>query len=89
MSEFTHWNYRMVRTLLDRCEGEDEGFEYAIHEAHYNSDEEVIATTEDPVDVSSYSVDGIRHAMELMALALEKPVIEFDEATRKFREVAP
>jgi len=80
--EFTHWNYRVVRTK------DDEGIVFGIHEAHYNSDEEVIAATEDPVDVSSDSLEGLRHVMQVMALALGKPVLELDEKSRKFREVA-
>ena len=76
MSDFTHWNYRVVRTP-DETWGAGE-FEYGIHEAHYNSDEEVIAVTETPVAVSSNSLEDLRRVFELMALALEKPVIAFD-----------
>lgn len=67
------WNYRIVREKL-----EDGRYYFAIHEAYYTEGNPVPdSLTAKPVVVEGDTFDDIRWALENMAKALTKPVLEF------------
>ena len=67
------WNYRVVKRTYC-CE---ETW-YQIHEAYYNSNGEITAITEKPVDPAGLTMDELKESLEWMQKALEKPVLDYD-----------
>ena len=66
----TYWNYRVVR--------QDRGDEtaYAIREVHYDEEHQVASWTAHDMQPWGTSLDELRTDLQLMLLALEKPVLD-------------
>jgi hypothetical protein len=63
------WNYRVIET---KSEGETS---WAIHEVYYYPDGSFMGCTENPVSVDWVEGDDPRAILDMMRLALEKPVL--------------
>lgn len=72
-SEITHWNYRVVQHN-DMPEWTSD---MAIHEAYYEDDGE-ISVTEGAVGVWGSTIGELRDVLRAMLLALDKPVLDYD-----------
>ena len=82
------WNYRVCK------ETKEDAISYGIHEAYYNTNDEIWAVTEDAISVYSSIVledqseeeclTEMKLIIDQMREALEKPVIDLD--TIKFAE---
>lgn len=79
----SHWNYR----LLARRKGLE--IEFGFYEVHYENDIP-IACTENTVYPSAYDeniedpIDSIKWQLNAMKLALEKPVINYDNFPNEY-----
>ena len=65
-----HWNYRVVKTVVNGEVG------YAIHEAYYDDGSEPTSITEKPATIYAESLEGLRQELELMTKALDITIIE-------------
>lgn len=82
------WNHRVMRHPPDPALGEREAW-YAIHEVFYASDEvddRVVDSsqtryTADPIAPWGEDVDELRRVLEQMLAALDKPVLEYGDAS--------
>jgi len=66
----SHWNHRVFREVL--FNGKDW---YTVREVFYNKDGSIYAHTEEPVDISGESVEGIREYVEWILDCLDKSVL--------------
>lgn len=79
----SHWNYR----VLARKVGNE--VEFGFHEVHYENDIP-IACTENHVYPSAYDeniedpIDSIKWQLNAMKLALDKPVIDYDNFPNEY-----
>ena len=72
------WNYRVVRRAWG--DGSTSETFLAIHEAHYEEDEErPVGITREPTIVTSDTAEELAGVLEMMRTALEKPVFEYDD----------
>ena len=70
----SHWNHRILQETLPTGE-----LWFSIRETFYNDDGSIYAYTEQPIDVSGYSVDEIRETLQWMLTCLDKPVLVENE----------
>jgi hypothetical protein len=68
------WRHRIVHRTYTHKNGEIEHI-YGIHECYTDP----YGWTENPVDVSSDTVEGLRWVLEHMLKALDEPIIEGGE----------
>lgn len=68
------WNYRIVHKTYTETDGTLAHI-YGIHECYTDP----FGYTENPVDVSAESIEGLRWVLEHMLKALNEPVIEGGE----------
>ena len=67
-----HWNYRVVRKVVDGVET------FGIHEAFYESRKDTHPSiTVDPVEPYGDSLEELKDSLKRMKKALKKPTIEF------------
>ena len=81
----SHWNYRVIATQIQNSvELGRHDVRFAIHEVHYDDNELPVGFTENPIDpiafISELSdpIKSIRWQLDAMKLALEKPVLDYD-----------
>lgn len=73
-----NWNYRVVHRVYRQ--GTDlEEHSYSIHEAYYDENGKVTTITVEPVPCWADSMDGLNWTYEKFKIALEKPVLEWDQ----------
>ena len=66
----SHWNHRVVKEKLE------DGTEwFSVREVFYNDDGSIYAYTEDPIDISGESVDGMRQSVTRILDCLNKDVL--------------
>jgi len=58
----------------------DSDYYYAFHECFYHKPTDTVphSCTENPVNVSAETMEGLKWVLERMTAALAKPVLEFD-----------
>ena len=69
MSEFGHWNHRVVNRST-----EDETW-YTIEEVYYDDDDTIRGHT-DGLRVGGESIEELRETLERMLRCLEQPIIK-------------
>lgn len=80
----SHWNYRVcAKTHATNVPGMDPEVEYSIHEVYYDEAGNISGWTADPVTVGASSLKDLRDVLNLIAGALNKPVIDLDEMEQK------
>lgn len=67
------WNYRVVKKTQN---GETT---YGIHECYYDENGNPSSITVEPMDPHGESIEELRDDLELMSLALTRPVLNFDD----------
>ncbi len=78
------WNHRVIR----RTHPQWKRPYFAVHEVFYDEDDVPYLVTQEPVDVGGESLDEVRQSLEMMAAALEKPVIDMSYFDELYREQA-
>ena len=66
----SYWNQRVVLKKLE--DGTDW---YSIREVYYNDDGTIYAWTEDAMEISSESLDGLKRYVQQVLACLDKPVL--------------
>lgn len=80
----TTWNYRVVKKPLNiPSEFQLEKFEYAIHEAYYDENDNINSITENPVYSSGTSLEELKTDCEAYMQALTLPVLNYDDIPSK------
>ena len=72
-----NWDYRIIRHEADKTKGTEVWL--AIHEVHYENGN--YSWTENPIDISGCSPDGIRWILTEAQKAFNKPVLVIDGDT--------
>ena len=72
----SHWNYRVVRRERSGVAW------FAIHEVYYGDDGQPALCSQEPTAPGGENVVELLRDVELMHLALDKPVLEYDEIGR-------
>lgn len=73
------WDYRVVRSVF-RIPGADrDEVSFGLHETYYDDAGKPTSCTEDAVDVSSETVEGLRWVLDRMIEALAKPILEMKD----------
>jgi hypothetical protein len=68
------WNYRVMRRV------DPDGTDwFAIHEVYYDAAGNPDGYTENPVDVSGDSLEGLSWVLDRMREALNKPILDEEE----------
>jgi hypothetical protein len=86
-SEGRYWNHRVMRQVW-QATGET-GAQYAIHEVFYEVDGTVRNWTHYPVDAHGEDLDDLREYLELMGMALEHPVLDYETGAEVPQEARP
>ena len=89
------WEYRVIRKFHDGITGmgghyyEEETF--GIHEVYYHEDDEtkIYAVSEDPIAPHGLSLDELTKDYALMARALTKPVLDYEDIEFYDRDETP
>jgi hypothetical protein len=76
------WNYRVI----EHDTPESDMGSFGIHEVHYDEQGRVTAWTEKAVGVAAETVDALKEELEIMAEALNKPVLKESELLRELVE---
>ncbi|NJO61077.1 MAG: hypothetical protein HC836_23285 [Richelia sp. RM2_1_2] len=73
------WNYRVV-SKPNTCHltKDEEPYFCGIHEVYYDTDGNITACTENPVEVVGSDMEEIRWVLSKMSEALDKPVLNWD-----------
>ena len=66
----SHWNHRVVKQVLD--DGTDW---FSVREVFYNDDNSIYAYTEEPVDISGETIEGLREYLNWCLKSLDIPVL--------------
>lgn len=74
----SHWNYRVFRHV-DKCVGQDQEW-FGIHECYYDDAGNPDGWTENEVAPYGETVEELKKVLEMMADALKKPILEYDDA---------
>ena len=75
------WNCRVVKEMLD-----DGNEFFSIREVFYNSNGGIYGYTEDAVDISGDTIEGIRKYLQWCLDCLDKPILINDEVKFEERE---
>lgn len=70
----SHWNHRIVKKTWHKGE-EDEEDSYGVHEVFYDDDNKIYGYTENPIDLSTDSIDSLREYLQWCMNALDKPIL--------------
>ena len=77
------WNYRVVK----KRHGPDEtDVGYAIHEVYYDSDGNPTSCTVREMEPWGETLEELESDMKMFTVALQKPVLIFEEIGAKFNE---
>ena len=71
------WNYRVVKETYRKGTATEE-VGYEIREAYYNEDGTIWGITEDSKGLYGESLDDLKKGCHLMALSLDKDIIDLD-----------
>ena len=80
-----YWNYRIFKTLEDYGNNH-KSFLYSVHEVYYDDDGTISAWTEREISPYGETFDEISKSMEMMAIALSKPVLFLDRLSGQLIE---
>ena len=69
-----YWNYRVVKHVAPSGE-----VYHTIHEAYYNSKNQITAITKDQIYPCGESKAELRRDIDLMLKAFKKPTLVYDE----------
>ena len=80
----TTWNYRVVKQPLDiPDEFQLKEFDYAIHEAYYDENNNITSITENPVFPSGTTWEELQQDCEAYMQALTLPTLNYDDIPSK------
>lgn len=84
------WNHRVFRTpqYIDSA-GNADGYTYAVYEAYYNDNSEVIMRTFDPIIVYGETLEELVESYNLIKSAFQKPVLAAQAVDGEYQEVEP
>jgi len=68
------WDYRIIQKQSLRDETEN-GIYYEVHEAYYNSEDELCLISKEPISPYGMSLDGLKWTLEFMRKACDKPIL--------------
>lgn len=69
---YGYWNYRVIE------KGTEDYKYYEIHEVYYDVDGNIIAWTENPVNLYIETVSDIKSLMKRFKKAVKKPILRID-----------
>lgn len=72
------WNHRVMRREYPEQAMEEDRVQYGIHEVYYDADGKPEMHTQEPTRISEMSLDQLRSTVGRIALALAKPVLDFE-----------
>ena len=84
----SHWNYRILATVIDDLDIQDVRF--TIHEVHYDDNNEPVGFTENSIipvafiSEPSDPIESIDWQLEAMKLALKKPVLDYNNFPNEY-----
>lgn len=76
------WNHRIVRKKTPWTDSDGvqkEHVSYGVHEAYYTEDGKVSMITENPVDLDSDTLDGLKISWDQALEAFGQPILDFDK----------
>jgi len=74
-----HWNHRVIRHKNDKKLSDiSEEYWYAIHEVHYDDQEEPVSCTSDPIQIIQEDLAAIKWEVDKIKEALEKPILDYE-----------
>lgn len=74
--KMAHWNHRVVKQKLE------DGTEwFSVREVFYNDDGSIFAYTEEPVDISSESIEELKQYTQWILDCLDKDILVDGEVT--------
>lgn len=74
----SHWNYRVIKKHFESPYEKE--FRYGIHEAYYDDEGRIISISVEPMDPHGDTPEELAEDMKYMALALEKPILDYETA---------
>lgn len=75
------WNHRVIKHVTDKGETW-----FGIHEVHYDGNMEPTGCTENPINLTSEDLNGLRWQVSKIKLALSEPILDFKYFTRLERK---
>lgn len=76
------WDYRVMKRKFERTEE----IQYAIYEAYYNKNDEIISWSSEPLYIAGEDLKELKQDLALYIKAFEKPVLDYNELEEKFRK---
>ena len=77
------WNYRVVRKNVYMGKTIAPEVQFGIHETYYNGKDEPTAITTDHMSPYGGTLDELKSDLEKMVVALEKPVLNWEDFKNK------
>jgi len=75
------WNYRVIRHVENLPKTNEKISFLEIHEVYYSENGNPNAVTKNPVSVGADDIDELKEVLEMMKLAIDKPIIDMQYFT--------